>query len=369
MTGRRGFALPMMLGILAVGSILLAGAFLMARLEAQSGANHLNLAHARAAAETGLSEIAAWWDAPQYNQLAVGDSLSIPARTLGRGGYGGRITRLSPALFEIEAEGWSQAAASLPIARHRLQSLVRLSPDEPTIRGALTVIDSANWDAASLAIGLDTIPAGWTGCSLDSAVAGVAAPPTAVLNLGCPGCTSGTPPVLVDSAITVAMLSSFGGQGYAGLAAHALISLTGTVGPIGPRVSGSQCQIADSLNWGEPRRSGPFAPCGGHTPVIYAPGNLTLTGGRGQGVLLVDGDLQLGGGMEFFGTVIVLGTVRNGPGGGSIIGGLLTRKITLDGALSASPLRIRYSACVLPISSRGSSQAISLPYRSWAQRF
>lgn len=370
--GSRGFALPLMLGVLAVGSILIAGLFLLARLESQSGENGLNAARALEAAESGLAEIVSWWDPIQYNPLATGGTLAVSARNLGNGGYSGLITRLSPALFLVESRGWHQARANLPIARRTLRLLVRLTPDAPVVLSALTVIDSLTWDASSLVSGLDTIPPGWSGCVLDSSVAGLAAPPSVpVDSASCPACITGNPRILIDSAISVAMLSTFGSNGYAGLAARALYSPVGTMGPIAPQVSGVpvQCLTSDSLNWGEPRRSGLYTACSGYHPVIHSPGNLVLTAGRGQGILLVDGDLELGGGFEFFGLVIVQGSVRNGPGGGSIIGALLARHVALSSTLPGSQLSIRYSACVLPTASRGSSQAIPLPYRSWAQTY
>lgn len=368
----RGFALPLILAVLAVGSILVAASFLMARLEVQSGENVLNAAGAMEAAETGLTETIAWWDAAHYNQLAVGSTLTLPARTLTSGGYTSRLTRISAALFSLESNGWHQARANLPIAHRSLRSVVRLATDVPAIFGAITVIDSLTWDANSAASGLDSIPPGWGSCIPDSSVAGVAAPPMAAISMtACPGCAMGNPPILLDSAITVAMLSSFGGSGYAGLAARAMYSPVGTVGAVGPQVGGSpaQCLITDTLNWGEPSRSGPYAACAHHYPVIHSPGSLTLTGGRGQGTLLVDGDLELGGGFEFTGLVIVQGTVRNGVGGGTILGSLLARQVALTNSIPSSPLIVHYSACVLPFSNRGSSQAYPLQYRSWAQSF
>jgi hypothetical protein len=368
----RGFALPLVLAVLAVGSILMAALFLLARLEIQSADNGLNAAGAFQAAETGLTETVAWWDAAQYNQLAIGSTLAITARHLVSGGYGSRLTRLSPALFLVESDGWHQARANLPIAHRTLRSLVRLAAEAPPILAALTVMDSITWDGSSVASGMDSIPPGWGGCTLDSSVAGIAAPPSAPTNLGgCSACAAGNPPILLDSAISVTMLSVFGTSGYSALAARALYSPVGTVGTVAPQVAGSpaQCAISDSLNWGEPRQAGPFAACAHHQPVIHSPGDLTLTGGRGQGTLLVDGDLELGGGFEFVGLVIVRGTVRNGPGGGTILGALLAGQIRLSSALPFSPLAIRYSACVLPFMSRGTSSAIPLPYRSWAQSF
>ena len=369
---RAGFALPLMLAVVAVGSILIAGTFLMGRLEVQSGENGLNAARALEAAEAGLAEVVSWWDPVQNNRLAVGGTLAIPPRALGRSGYDGRITRLSPALFEVVSRGWYQSAANLPPARRALRSLARLRQEAPFVRGALNVVDSVDWDASSLVSGTDILPPGWPGCVIDSGLAGLASSPHAKVNMAsCPGCATGTPPILLDSAISVAMLSQFGSSGYAGLASRAAFSVQGTLGSVAPQVTGTpaQCLLSDSLNWGEPRNSGPFAACGGYYPVIHAPGNLVLTGGRGQGMLLVDGDLEWGGGFEFFGTVIVHGTLRNGPGGGVILGAVLARRVALSSLQPASSLSFQYSACVLPISSGGSSQAIPLPYRSWAQIF
>jgi hypothetical protein len=253
-----------------------------------------------------------------------------------------------------------------------LRALVRLTPDLPAVPAALTVVDSITWDGGSQAFGQDTIPPGWGGCTPDSAVSGLARSVTAaVVTPPCAGCLQGNPPETSDSAISVAMLSAFGSQGYGGLAARASFSLVGAVGPLGPQVQGNpaQCAVGDSLNWGEPMQSGPFAACARYFPIIHSPGDLRLTGGRGQGVLLVDGDLELGGGTSFHGLVIVRGTLRNGPGGGSVVGALLTRSIVLSDTVAASTLRIHYSACVLPTTASGSSQAFPLPYRSWAQSF
>jgi len=103
--GARGFALPLMLAVLAVGSILVAASFLMARLEVQSGENGLNAAGAMEAAEAGLTETVAWWDAAHYNQLPVGSTLVLAPRNLASGGYTGRLRRLSAALFSLESDG------------------------------------------------------------------------------------------------------------------------------------------------------------------------------------------------------------------------------------------------------------------------
>ena len=39
-------------------------------------------------------------------------------------------------------------------------------------------------------------------------------------------------------------------------------------------------------NWGDPAT--PTGVCFGYFPIIYAPGNLRISGGYGQGILLVE---------------------------------------------------------------------------------
>jgi hypothetical protein len=100
--------------------------------------------------------------------------------------------------------------------------------------------------------------------------------------------------------------------------------------------------------------------------VIHASGDLTVNGGRGQGVLLVDGDLVLGGNFDFFGLVVVQGQLAIAAGGAHISGAVLSRSLVVP---PGSRLDIDYSACVLRKVLRGPSQAIPLQYRSWAQLY
>jgi hypothetical protein len=78
----------------------------------------------------------------------------------------------------------------------------------------------------------------------------------------------------------------------------------GTVAPA-PIESSTGCDLAAAGNWGAPRR--PWSRCGGYFPLIFAPGDLHITGGAGQGVLVVRGDLTISGDAEFFGAVLVEG--------------------------------------------------------------
>ncbi|MEO8199468.1 MAG: hypothetical protein ABI679_03000 [Gemmatimonadota bacterium] len=371
-----GFALPLMLAVLALGSILVAASFLMARLDAQSGQNTLNAIRAHEAAETGLGEIISWWDPLIYDTMTVGGQVAVPARTLGQGSYQGVVTRLSFSLFRVEAEGNFSSSPTTPAARKALASLVRLDRAVPSVHAALTVRDSLVWDSPSTINGQDTVPPGWSArCPvLDSSAAGIRLAPLTPPQLGScstAGCFSGNPPFLVDSVVADSTLIQLGNTTYGALAAGATRILTGTLATISPSLTGSPsaCDVSDSLNWGEPLLGGSAVPCENFSPVIHAPGDVILTGGRGQGILLVDGSLTLGGGTEFTGLVVILGTLRNGSGGGSISGGVLARNVAIDNSLPSSSLLIHYSACVLPYLTRGTSQVTPLPYRSWTQQF
>jgi hypothetical protein len=74
---------------------------------------------------------------------------------------------------------------------------------------------------------------------------------------------------------------------------------------------------ATTENWGAVDSNfNPLAP-GDMTPQItYLPGNTRMNGVTGAGILVVDGDLDIHGGMEWYGLVLVRGTI-DFTGGGS----------------------------------------------------
>src|SRR5439155_1075262 len=78
---------------------------------------------------------------------------------------------------------------------------------------------------------------------------------------------------------------------------------------VGPIAVGTLCQAsANPANWGDPNRATPAGACESYFPTIHVLGDLKVTTGRGQGVLLVDGDFTVAGNFAFPG-------VRLAPGG------------------------------------------------------
>lgn len=95
-----------------------------------------------------------------------------------------------------------------------------------------------------------------------------------------------------------------------------------------PLVAGGEC-VADRLNWGSPDSG---HPCHALRPLIAA-SDLTVTGGSGHGLLVVDGDLTITGGARFHGIVAVHGHLR--VEGGSTVRGAVRAisAVIRDGAV------------------------------------
>jgi Tfp pilus assembly protein PilX len=110
----------------------------------------------------------------------------------------------------------------------------------------------------------------------------------------------------------------------------------------------------------------PDNPIGAVDQVTYIPGDAQLTSSAsGSGVLIIDGDLDIHGGLQFYGLILVRGVVKS-TGGGSdatnIYGAILAGKESLvDNVLGGSAV-INFDACSL------SRTKISNPPQIIAQR-
>src|SRR5207237_1513816 len=60
----------------------------------------------------------------------------------------------------------------------------------------------------------------------------------------------------------------------------------------------------------------PTGACGKYFPIVHITGTgAVINGQEGQGVLLVDGSLNIQGGFQFFGIVIIKGSLKTSGGG------------------------------------------------------
>jgi len=81
----------------------------------------------------------------------------------------------------------------------------------------------------------------------------------------------------------------------------------------GPRCDRRRLRQTVLTNWGD--GINPLGQCASYFPIIHAAGTITLNNTQGQGILLVDGDLNIQGSYQFFGIVIIQGDLKTAGGG------------------------------------------------------
>ena len=379
---RRGFALATAVGAIALVGALVAGAFVASTTEFRTGRDAIQQTRAFAAAEYGNSALRNNWNQSWNNSMNRGDTL---IRTYDAGSAAAivRVVRLSDAVFLVTSE----ASAGTGVAsgsRRRVASLLKLSIPSVRINGALTARSTTKVGGSALMIGRDTLYPGWD-CpapAAGSGVAGLAVPAWANITLGgtCTNyaCVQGTPQVKLGTEMAdTSTYFSYGDYQWADLVAMA--NKTMSPGPhtgVGPRYAGGQCDTGNLLNWGEPNKVVVGAPgaCENYYPIIYAPGDLKINGDRGQGILLVNGSLEVQGGFQFYGLIIVRGELRTAGTGGHFNGTVMAANVAVGGVTSSTNsvtgnATFRYSSCALQSALRGSATPVPMRDRSWVELY
>ncbi len=367
----RGIALLMsIIAIVVVGGLLI-GVATSARLENRQAQNTGAMAQAFAVTELGLSETVADWYAGDFNFMAIMDEAPIAGGSpQGMGAYTGNIQRLSQELFFLDVTGTSARGLS----RQRLGTFVKLQPLTIEIEASLTTRGPVVRRGSGQIDGTDLPPPGWAACVGTENQAGIRVPAGGMVDAGsCPSCIDGDPPVQVDPSISDDTFFGFGDLGWNEITA--LATKTGFPllnPPINPTFNGDgSCNTGDPNNWGDPVN--PTSTCGSYFPIIYAPGGtLRLNGGAGQGILLVEGDLVVNGSFEFYGVVIVRGSMTTAGGGAGSIhfrGAVMAANVNLDDNHIAGNAQIQYSSCVVQRAETAAGVGSQLRSRGWLQLF
>jgi hypothetical protein len=227
--------------------------------------------------------------------------------------------------------------------------------------------------------GTDYTISGSTGCPTAKDVAGVAMADTseALKMSGCSvtkSCINGTPKwVETPKANDTTTYFNYGSTNYTRMAmlATKIFAAGTTIPSVGAVVASGVCQTGVSTNWGELTRSSPATPCESHFPIIHAKGDLHITGGTGQGIMLVDGNLKISGGFWFSGMVIVRGTLSTTGSGAGILGAVMAANISLDEEASSTLGNsfIQYSSCALSQALINTSPVMLAKERGWVEVF
>jgi len=218
--------------------------------------------------------------------------------------------------------------------------------------------------------GVDQNPTGWTDCTTPlQNQAGVRVDSGSV-STGGNGTVAGTPPVVNDPSLSDSSFTNFGGATYAQLAARANITLAGGNYKTAPTLAGATCNKNDLTNWGDGMN--PTAPCGGYFPIIHVTGNATLNGDQGQGILLVDGNLEVQGSYQFFGIVIIQGELKTSGGGNTdahFWGGVMAKNANLDTQNLSGKATLNYSSCGILATLLATATPAMMRSRAWVQLY
>jgi hypothetical protein len=381
LTDERGIALAVAVFALVVIGALVAGTFFAGRLEQQTGTNTFYAAEAAEAAEAGLSEAIAGQTAASLLALKadVDSTATLAAFTVGDPANGVSASRsvrwLNNNLFLVRSLGARTSTGGTQLAARSLAQLVRLVQADLDVNAGLTALGDVTVSGGAEVTGNDAIPLVW-------ASKGVSCPPldtvtgvlynNGILTAKGNGSVTGDPESAIDPTLNPTDLKS----DFDKLKVLATLILTnGNPVANGPAYTGNpqRCDTAVETNWGEPTPVLVTDPCFNYFPVIYYNGHLRLQGGRGQGILLVEGDLTATGGLVFYGPVFVTGTLStagNSKQGAKFFGGVIAGNVSLEdmNKLSGGAM-VSYSSCALKRALDNTATPTALAERSWVQLY
>ncbi|GAC1650604.1 MAG: hypothetical protein NVS4B3_09660 [Gemmatimonadaceae bacterium] len=381
---RAGVALFIALGAMIIIGALIVGVHFAANQDFRAGRNSLVQEQALAAAEHGQNKVVANWNLA-WNTLKTGDTVSVADTIDAAAGTMAnvRVTKLNDQTFFLLSVGVS-GTSQISQAQRRTGELVRLAMPNLPFPGALTTDSTTVVTGTAKIAGADAMPAGWTCPPLTTAHAAVAVNTTSTVFGGgtcatLTSCATGNPPVLLTPVAGDSnTYFSYGGLTWAQLIASAdkVYPAPSTLSGIAPVSAGPNCTTSSMSNWGDVNRNLVTpGPCESYFPTIYAQGDLQVSSGSGQGLLLVQGNLHLNGTFTWYGPIIVRGTVATNGTGNKIFGGVMAfnQGCVFGGGPAACNVingssTIQYSSCAILNAFKNKVYVVAAK-RSWADLY
>jgi hypothetical protein len=368
---RTGMALPMVLGAIVLIGTLVAGVMYLATQDYRVGANTLNETQAAATAEMGLNRLTTDWDLSRNTSMATGDTVRKLYTDPNGATANVLITKLGGPFFWAVSEAQTRGNSVQYGARRRFGGLLRLNTPNVNFLGAVTAAGNIRVSGNVNVNGMDSIPSGWGGCGSTANVPGSVITPTATVTVNGSVTINGNPPYTTNAAAgDTNTYFNYGSTTYTALATAADITLPGgNYSGMGPVSAGSTC-TKGTLNWGDPARHSPAAACENYFPIIHVTGDLKVTGGTGQGILLIDGDFTKAGNFSFYGIVVARGTIKASGSNNAIYGGEMAAAIDEGDAVTlAGSTKIQYSSCAITRALSASSYPVVAKGRAWVNLY
>lgn len=368
----RGAALLVAIIGIIVGGSLVTAMVAATVMDHREGRATRSSGQAFSAAEDGLNTTIGNWDSGTFNALLVNDSLVRTGTTPnGTGSYTTTVKRLNNELFIIDVLGNDARTG----ARQRVGAFVKLRLLDMEIKAALTTQGGITIGGSAEIHGLDAQPDAWAGrvsCPADSDLAGIRMPDLDDIkfsgsNCSDYSCIDGVPVADEDENVNDSTFFQYGDTDWDGLVAMASKIVSSNPGTIQPSFGASGgCNTGDINNWGDP--FDPTSTCGGYFPIIYAPNGLSMQQGEGQGILLVDGDLKVTGRFDFYGIVIVKGTLETAGGGNTgshFRGAVMAANAFFDDSKVIGNAVVNYSSCTIQRALNSAGTGAMLRSRGW----
>ena len=385
-------------GLVVIGA-LVAGSFFVGRVEQISGYNTTWASQAGEAAEAGLGFAMTQIDPTEYEAMGIWSPGANNEMVRNRTGVGGMATmvyvdsirRLNQTVFVVRSTGQRVSAGGQVLASQTLAQMVRLAKPTVGVNAAVTVQDPIKFNGNSFEVdGYNQYPTGWgasdcptgqpQGDNTDDVV-GIRSSTTSGMAKADEDNILGFPAQVVenDPTITSATFRNFLDYTYFTLSTQpgvkTLVNATpynGVEPVLDITQSPSVCDKTAALNFGEPRRDvGSVTQCYGYFPIVHGTATDTkfASGTRGQGILLVDGNLELVGGFEWTGLIIVRGQMKVTGTGNKIQGAILTEGVDIATAGSiGGNAEVTFSKCAIDRAVNGAAQPAPVS-RGWAQLY
>jgi hypothetical protein len=369
----RGVAMIAALGAIVLIGVIIAGVLFSVTQDYRVSDNSLRQSRATSTAELGLNRVITEWSLT-WNQRLTGDTLKRSYTASGGGIATVQVTKLNGPFFWVVSEGLSGTTRSSFLARRRYGMLLRLDTPQMNFLGAITTQGNTTVNGNVTVNGRNAAPASWANCSPAADVPGAAISPTTTATVNGSVTLDGNPAMLsTPAAGDTNTYFNYGNTNYQALASSAtMVYGAGTLlNGIAPIAAGGVCVASTTpANWGEPNHVLPASPCEAYFPIIHALGNLKVTTGRGQGILLVDGDFEVAGNFSFVGAVIVRGGLKMTGTGNKIVGAVMAASVSVDDNVALSGnTSVLYSACAIMAATSANAYPKAARQRGWVDVF
>jgi hypothetical protein len=368
----RGFALPAAIFGLVIVGVLVTGGFYIARQESRIGIANREATRAFYLAERGVGEVVESWNASDWSSATNGTTRTY-TDTLDDGVWTVEATRLSDWAFFLDGTGdITRGGELLSGASRRLGVMVRLSTANIDPPAALTTRDSVDIRGGAEVNGFDVIPPDWDMCApATKDKTGVLTDPSGGVAQAGKGDVYGDPPEATDPSIADSTFTKFGDLEWQDLIDLATWQLPGgNYNNTSPSFNTDDtCNVSDQSNWGDPLD--PTSACGSYFPIIYINGKLNVQSGGssvGQGMLLVEGDVNLRGDFTYHGIIITQGSFSTQGSGKRIYGGVMASNTLLDAQGMYGQSVVQNSSCAVTraiLNNPNLTRVRPLAERSW----